>query len=441
MDYREKMKIKMIYRDRSYYAYQAGKYLKDQLNGKDKFLFLITVFDHSFSMDYFYGNAADHNFFQMQEDFTDWNQFYPVEELGNMILKVFDQNSNFSYRFIWKYHGSKLSFDEETENNSKSIFHKKFILDHFDKGMNHADLEIVFHFYDKKVRENYLSGNYQYNDVTQRVYEAECLLKLFLKQNHVKGVEEGELLFTKPVYRYVRGISCFYSLSKSSELSSRASHSLTLFALSLIMFSGPIMFSGIFLLLLIPPLICFVGYGIQYLKKRYGEKIASEPQLSFCQECISKEMVKKSQQLDRNLQKEEGKVAEKEEVFEDFVLQELNRLLNQIEESSEDVKKELLEDAKKILSDYLTSLKEISLNQDTFGHQDDYFILKSETITSIALLEEKLRKLKEEQLKEKKFYDEIDKINRKIETIELENLNHSERKKAKGLVLTKNNVK
>ena len=41
MDYREKMKIKMIYRDRSYYAYQAGKYLKDQLNGKDKFLFLI----------------------------------------------------------------------------------------------------------------------------------------------------------------------------------------------------------------------------------------------------------------------------------------------------------------------------------------------------------------------------------------------------------------
>lgn len=119
----------------------------------------------------------------------------------------------------------------------------------------------------------------------------------------------------------------------------------------------------------------------------------------------------------------------------------MNKLLNQIEESSEDIKKELLEDVKKILSDYLTSLKEISLNQDTFGHQDDYFILKSETITSIALLEEKLRKLKEEQLKEKKFYDEIDKINRKIENIELENLNHSERKKAKGLVLTKNNVK
>ena len=195
------------------------------------------------------------------------------------------------------------------------------------------------------------------------------------------------------------------------------------------------------LILSIPPLICLIGYGIQYLKKRYGEKIASEPQLSFYQECISKEMVKRSQQFDQNLQKEEGKVVEKEEVFEDFVLQELNKLLNQIEESSEDIKKELLEDAKKILSDYLTSLKEISLNQDTFGHQDDYFILKSETITSIALLEEKLRKLKEEQLKEKKFYDEIDKINRKIETIELENLNHSERKKAKGLVLTKNNVK
>lgn len=119
----------------------------------------------------------------------------------------------------------------------------------------------------------------------------------------------------------------------------------------------------------------------------------------------------------------------------------MNKLLNQNEESSEDIKKELLEDAKKILSDYLTFLKEISLNHDTFGHQDDYFILKSETITSIALLEEKLRKLKEEQLKEKKFYNEIDKINQKIENIELENLNHSERKKAKGLVLTKNNVK
>ena len=79
-------------------------------------------------------------------------------------------------------------------------------------------------------------------------------------------------------------------------------------------------------------------------------------------------MVKKSQQLDRNLQKEEGTVAEKDEVFEDFVLQELNRLLNQIEESSEDVKKELLEDAKKILSDYLTSLKEISLKDLLFCH-------------------------------------------------------------------------
>lgn len=435
MDYREKMELKMIYQKRSYYAYQVERYLKNQFNEKNKFLFLITVFDHSFSIDYFYGNAVDHNSFQMQEDFTDWDQFYPVEELSNMILKVFDQNSNFSYRFIWKYRGSKLSFGEETENNSKSIFHKKFILDHLDKGMNHADLEIDFHFCDEKVRENYLSGNYQYNDVTQRVYEAECLLKLFLKQNHVKGVEEGELLFTKPVYRYVRGISCFYSLSKSSELSSRASHSLTLFALSLIMFSG------ISLLLSIPPLICLIGYGIQYLKKRYGEKIASEPQLSFCQECISKKMGKNSPQLNQNLQKEEGTVVEKDEVFEDFVLQELNKLLNQIDESSEEIRKELLADAKKILSDYLTSLKEISLNQDTFGHQDDYFILKSETIASIALLEEKLRKLKEEQLKEKKFYEEIDKINQKIENIELEKLNHSERKKSKGLVLTKRNVK
>lgn len=432
----KKNKKKKIYQERSYCAYQAGKYLKNQFNGKDKFLFLITVFDHSFSMDYFYGNAADHDFFQMQEDFTDWDQFYPVEELGNMILKVFDQNSNFSYRFIWKYRGSKLSFGEETENNSKSIVHKKFILDHLDQKENYADLEIAFHFCDKKVRENYLSGNYQYNDVTQRVYEAECLLKLFLKQNHANGVEEGELLFTKPVYRYVRGISWYYSFPESSELSSRVSYSIYLFAFIFVMFSG-----GISLLLSFPTLIYSIGYGIQYLKKRYGEKIASEPQLSFCQECISKEMGKISQQLNQNLQKEEGKVAEKDESFEDFVLQELNKLLNQIDGSSEDIRKELLADARKILSDYLTSLKEISLNQDTFGHQDDYFILKSETIASIALLEDKVKKLKEEQLKEKKFYEEIDKINQKIENIELEKENPSERKKAKGLVLTKRNVK
>ena len=428
-------KDNIILKERYCQIKKLEKYLHNDFCNKNKFLFLITIFDHSFSIDYFYKDVTEDEVFELEEDFANCDQFYSIEELSNMILKVFDQNSNFSHQFIWKYRGSKLSFDEETENNSKSIFHKKFLLNHLDKEVNHADLEIAFHFCDEKVKENYLSGNYQYNDVTQRVYEAECLLKLFLKQNHVNGVKVGKLLFTKPVYRYVRGISWFYSLSKSSELSSRASHSLTLFALSLIMFSG------ISLLLSIPPLICLIGYGIQYLEKRYGEKIASEPQLSFYQECISKKMVKKSQQFDQNLQKEEGKVVEKEEIFEDFVLQELNKLLNQIEESSEDIKKELLEDVKKILSDYLTSLKEISLNQDTFGHQDDYFILKSETITSIALLEEKLRKLKEEQLKEKKFYDEIDKINQKIETIELENLNHSERKKAKGLVLTKNNVK
>lgn len=428
-------KDNIILKERYCQIKKLEKYLHNDFCNKNKFLFFITIFDHSFSIDYFYKNVTEDEVFEMEEDFANCDQFYSIEELSNMILKVFNQNSNFSYQFIWKYRGSKLSFREKNEENFKLIIHKKFLLNHFDKEVNHADLEIAFHFCDEKVKENYLSGNYQYNDVTQRVYEAECLLKLFLKQNHVNGVEVGELLFTKPVYRYVRGISWFYSLPKSSELSSRVSHSLFLFTLSFIMFSG---FS---LILSIPPLICFIGYGAQYLEKRYGEKIASEPQLSFYQECISREMEKKSQQLDQNLQREEGKVIEKEEVFEDFVLQELNKLLNQIEESSEDIKKELLEDVKKILSDYLTSLKEISLNQDTFGHQDDYFILKSETITSIALLEEKLRKLKEEQLKEKKFYDEIDKINQKIENIELENLNHSERKKAKGLVLTKNNVK
>lgn len=428
-------KDNIILKERYCQIKKLEKYLHSDFCNKNKFLFFITIFDHSFSIDYFYKDVTEDEVFEMEEDFANCDQFYSIEELSNMILKVFNQNSNFSYQFIWKYRGSKLSFREKNEENFKLIIHKKFLINHLDKEVNHADLEIAFHFCDEKVKENYLSGNYQYNDVTQRVYEAECLLKLFLKQNHVNGVKVGKLLFTKPVYRYVRGISWFYSLPKSSELSSRVLHSLFLFTLSLIMFSG---FS---LLLSIPPLICFIGYGAQYLEKRYGEKIVSEPQLSFYQECISKEMVKKSQQFDQNLQKEEGKVVEKEEVFEDFVLQELNKLLNQIEESSEDIKKELLEDVKKILSDYLTSLKEISLNQDTFGHQDDYFILKSETITSIALLEEKLRKLKEEQLKEKKFYDEIDKINRKIENIELENLNHSERKKAKCLVLTKNNVK
>lgn len=428
-------KDNIILKERYCQIKKLEKYLHNDFCNKNKFLFFITIFDHSFSIDYFYKDVTEDEVFEMEEDFTNCDQFYSIEELSNMILKVFNQNSNFSYQFIWKYRGSKLSFREKNEENFKLIIHKKFLLNHLDKEVNHADLEIAFHFCDEKVKENYLSGNYQYNDVTQRVYEAECLLKLFLKQNHVNGVKVGNLLFTKPVYRYVRGISWFYSLPKSSELSSRVLHSLSLFTLSFIMFSG------LSLILSIPPLICFIGYGAQYLEKRYGEKIASEPQLSFYQECISKEMVKRSQQFDQNLQKEEGKVVEKEEVFEDFVLQELNKLLNQIEESSEDIKKELLEDAKKILSDYLTSLKEISLNQDTFGHQDDYFILKSETITSIALLEEKLRKLKEEQLKEKKFYDEIDKINQKIENIELENLNHSERKKAKGLVLTKNNVK
>ena len=352
-----------------------------------------------------------------------------------MILKVFNKNSTFPYQFIWKYFGSKLSFGEEIENNSKSIFHKKFILDHLDQKGNYADLEIAFHFCSDKVKKNYLSGNYQYNDVTQRVYEAECLLKVFLKQNHVNGVEEGELSFTKPVYRYVRGISWYYSFPESSELSSRVSYSIYLFAFILVMSSG-----GISLLLSFPTLIYSIGYGIQYLKKRYGEKIDSEPQLSFCQECIFEETRKDSQQLDQNLQKEE-KVAKKEEVFEDVVMQELNRLLDQIDGSREEVRKELLADARKILSNYLTSLKEISLNQDTFGHQDDYFILKSETIASIALLEDKVKKLEEEQMKEKKFHEEIDKINRKIENIELEKMDTSERKRAKSLVLTKKNVK
>lgn len=431
-------KDNIILKERYCQIKKLEKYLHNDFCNKNKFLFFITIFDHSFSIDYFYKDATEYEVFEMEEDFSNCDQFYSIEELSNMILKVFDRNIDFVFRFNWKYPGCKLSFREEEETDSKSDIHKKFVLEHFDKVDKDDCLEIIFSFLDEEVKRNYLCGNYQYNDVTRKVYEAECLLKLFLKQNHVNGVKVGKLLFTKPVYRYVRGISWFYSLPKSSELSSRVLHSLFLFTLSLNMFN---MFSAFSLILSIPPLICFIGYGAQYLEKRYGEKIASEPQLSFYQECISKEVVKRSQQLDQNLQKEEGKVAEKEEAFEDFVLQELNKLLNQIEESSEDIKKELLEDAKKILSDYLTSLKEISLNQDTFGHQDDYFILKSETITSIALLEEKLRKLKEEQLKEKKFYDEIDKINQKIENIELENLNHSERKKAKGLVLTKNNVK
>ena len=414
------------------------KYLHNDFCNKNKFLFLITIFDHSFSIDYFYKDATEDEVFEMEEDFVGLFQFYSVEELKNIILKIFDRNIDFVFRFNWKYPGCKLSFREEKETDSKSDIHKKFVLDHFDKVDKDDCLEIIFSFQDEKVKRNYLCGNYQYNDVTRKVYEAECLLKLFLKQNHVNGLEESNLLFPKSVYQSVRGISYFYSLPELSDLSHRISCSLLLTCFFIFATFGALSGTGILMLMgllcAIPSLLCFFSYGIEYLQKKHGEKIALHPDFSFCVEDISRESKK-------NFQNHFSEEKIQEDVFEDIVLQEIDNLLDKIEGSCEEVRREVLSDAKKILVDYLNSFKEISTYQDVFGHADDYFILKSETIANIALLEEKFEKLEREQKSRNKFGKEVDRISQKIDNIELDQKNLSSLRKNKRLVLTKENIR
>ena len=398
---------------------QIERYLLN--NNKCSFLVIITICESSFFIDFFYQKFS----FVFHLDFEK-RTYHSFDELNHMILKVFDQNSELAYRFNWNYRSCELLFQEKVEDSG--LWHKKFILNHLDEKQKNNGLEIVFSFQDELVRQNYLSENYQYNQVTKKVYEAEFILKEFLKQMHSLGIKSENKLFPYSAFQYVKNTFRYYSLPRQSQLVSRVSFSffVVLFGAFLSQFS---LGGGSFFA--VPALIGFLGNGVKIFQKVYSKKLGPDANVSFCIDDISEV---------GGSYKEEPKLEKKEEVFEDYVLKDINKLLDQLENTDEEIRRKILPKAKKILADYLESLKKIAMLQDVFGHQDDYFLLRSDTVTKVAFLEEEFHQLEQEMVKEQNFNEEINRINQKIDYLDSRKNNSSLVKnmnRKKTLVLTK----